>query len=39
MGAYCCRDDVLRKVNGTWKARRGTTVLDANVPKNLGVFL
>jgi Ring hydroxylating beta subunit len=36
-----CRDDVLRKVNGAWKVRRRTIVLDANVPlnKKLSVFL
>jgi 3-phenylpropionate/cinnamic acid dioxygenase small subunit len=36
-----CRDDVLRKVNGAWKVRRRTIVLDANVllDKNLSVFL
>jgi 3-phenylpropionate/cinnamic acid dioxygenase small subunit len=36
-----CRDDFLRKVNGAWKVRRRTIVLDANVSfdKNLGVFL
>src|SRR5499433_1991987 len=32
-----CREDVLRKVNGVWKVRRRTIVLDANVllDKNL----
>jgi hypothetical protein len=36
-----CREDVLRKVNGAWKVRRRTIVLDANVllDKNLSVFL
>src|SRR6202035_137451 len=36
-----CRDDVLRKVNGAWKVRRRTIVLDANVllDQNLSVFL
>jgi hypothetical protein len=36
-----CREDVLRKVNGVWKVRRRTIVLNANVPpdKNLRVFL
>jgi hypothetical protein len=36
-----CREDVLRKVNGGWKVKRRTIVLDANVPldKNLSVFL
>ena len=35
------RDDVLREVNGAWKVRRRTIVLDANVllDKNLSVFL
>ena len=35
------REDVLRKVNGTWKVARRTIVLDANVllDKNLSVFL
>jgi hypothetical protein len=35
------REDVLRKVNGAWKVRRRTIVLDANVllDKNLSVFL
>jgi hypothetical protein len=26
-----CREDVLRKVNGAWKMRRRTIVVDANV--------
>jgi 3-phenylpropionate/cinnamic acid dioxygenase small subunit len=36
-----CREDVLRKMNGAWKVRRRTIVLDANVllDKNLSVFL
>jgi 3-phenylpropionate/cinnamic acid dioxygenase small subunit len=36
-----CREDLLRKVNGVWKVRRRTIVLDANVllDKNLSVFL
>jgi len=36
-----CREDVLLKVNGKWKVRRRTIVLDANVllDKNLSVFL
>ena len=36
-----CREDVLRKVEGAWKVRRRTIVLDANVllDKNLSVFL
>jgi 3-phenylpropionate/cinnamic acid dioxygenase small subunit len=36
-----CRDDVLRKVEGTWKVSRRTILLDANVllDKNLSVFL
>src|SRR5882724_3071992 len=36
-----CREDLLRKVNGAWKVRRRTIVLDANVllDKNLSVFL
>jgi 3-phenylpropionate/cinnamic acid dioxygenase small subunit len=36
-----CREDVLRNVNGAWKVRRRTIVLDANVllDKNLSVFL
>jgi 3-phenylpropionate/cinnamic acid dioxygenase small subunit len=36
-----CREDVLRKVNGAWKVRRRTIVLDANVllDKNLSIFL
>jgi len=35
------REDVLRKVNGAWKVRKRTIVLDANVQldKNLSVFL
>jgi len=35
-----CREDVLRKVNGVWKVRRRTIVLDANVllDKNLSLF-
>jgi 3-phenylpropionate/cinnamic acid dioxygenase small subunit len=36
-----CREDVLRNVEGAWKVRRRTIVLDANVllDKNLSVFL
>jgi len=36
-----CREDVLRKVEGAWKVKRRTIVLDANVllDKNLSVFL
>ncbi|HWX32394.1 MAG TPA: hypothetical protein VNZ53_33815 [Steroidobacteraceae bacterium] len=36
-----CREDVLRKANGAWKAARRTIVLDANVllDENLSVFL
>ena len=36
-----CRADVLRKVNGAWKAARRTIALDANVllDKNLSVLL
>jgi 3-phenylpropionate/cinnamic acid dioxygenase small subunit len=36
-----CREDVLRKVNGIWKVKKRTIVLDANVllDKNLSVFL
>jgi 3-phenylpropionate/cinnamic acid dioxygenase small subunit len=36
-----CREDVLRRVEGTWKIACRTTVLDANVllDKNLSVFL
>ena len=36
-----CREDMLRKVNGPWKVRRRTIVLDANVllDKNLSAFL
>ena len=36
-----CREDLLRKVNGGWKIKRRTIVLDANVllDKNLSVFL
>jgi 3-phenylpropionate/cinnamic acid dioxygenase small subunit len=36
-----CREDVVRKVNGAWKVRRRTIVLDANVllDKNLSVFV
>ena len=36
-----CREDLLRKMKGTWKVARRTIVLDANVPldKNLSVFL
>jgi len=36
-----CREDLLRKVNGAWKVKRRTIVLDANVllDKNLSVFL
>ena len=36
-----CREDLLRKVNGAWKVRSRTIVLDANVllDKNLSVFL
>src|SRR6267378_5173637 len=36
-----CREDLLRKVNGAWKVRRRTIVLDANVllDKNFSVFL
>ena len=36
-----CREDLPRKVNGAWKVRRRTIVLDANVLlyKNLCVFL
>jgi 3-phenylpropionate/cinnamic acid dioxygenase small subunit len=36
-----CREDVVRKVKGTWKIARRTIVLDANVllDKNLSVFL
>ena len=36
-----CREDLLRKVDGTWKIARRTIVLDANVllDKNLSVFL
>ena len=35
------RKDVLRKVNGAWKVKGRTIVLDANVllDKNLSVFL
>ena len=35
-----CREDVLRKVEGTWKVARRTIVLDANVllDQNLSVF-
>jgi 3-phenylpropionate/cinnamic acid dioxygenase small subunit len=35
-----CREDLLRRVNGAWKMRRRTIVLDANVllDKNLSVF-
>jgi 3-phenylpropionate/cinnamic acid dioxygenase small subunit len=36
-----CREDVLRRVDGAWKVRKRTIVLDANVllDKNLSVFL
>jgi 3-phenylpropionate/cinnamic acid dioxygenase small subunit len=36
-----CREDLLGKVNGTWKVARRTIVLDANVllDENLSVFL
>jgi hypothetical protein len=36
-----CREDLLRRVDGAWKVRRRTIVLDANVllDKNLSVFL
>ena len=36
-----CREDLLRKVNGTWKVSTRTIVLGANVllDKNLSVFL
>jgi 3-phenylpropionate/cinnamic acid dioxygenase small subunit len=36
-----CREDLLRKVNGTWKVAKRRIVLDANVllDKNLSVFL
>jgi 3-phenylpropionate/cinnamic acid dioxygenase small subunit len=36
-----CREDVLVKVEGAWKVRRRTILLDANVllDKNLSVFL
>src|SRR3974377_1656713 len=36
-----CREDVLRKMNGAWKASRRTIVLDANVllDQNLSVLL
>jgi len=36
-----CREDLLRKVNGTWKVSTRTIVLGANVllDKNLNVFL
>jgi hypothetical protein len=36
-----CREDVLRNINGAWKVRRRTIVLDANVllDRNLSVFL
>ena len=36
-----CREDVLRKVNGAWKAARRTIALDANVllDKNHSVLL
>jgi hypothetical protein len=36
-----CREDLLRKVNGAWRVRRRTIVLDANVllDKNLSIFL
>jgi 3-phenylpropionate/cinnamic acid dioxygenase small subunit len=36
-----CREDLLRQVNGAWKVRQRTIVLDANVllDKNLSVFL
>ena len=36
-----CRKDVLRKVNGAWKVKGRTIVLDANVllDKNLSGFL
>ena len=36
-----CREDMLRNVNGAWKVRRRTILLDANVllDKNLSVFL
>ena len=36
-----CRADVLRKVNGAWKAARRTIALDANVllDKNHSVLL
>jgi hypothetical protein len=35
------REDLLRKVNGTWKVARRTIVLDANalLDKNLSVLL
>jgi hypothetical protein len=26
-----CREDLLRRVNGAWKVRRRTIVLDANI--------
>jgi 3-phenylpropionate/cinnamic acid dioxygenase small subunit len=36
-----CREDVLRRVEGSWKIARRTIILDANVllDKNLSVFL
>jgi Ring hydroxylating beta subunit len=36
-----CRADVLRNVNGAWKAARRKIVLDANIllDKNLSIFL
>jgi 3-phenylpropionate/cinnamic acid dioxygenase small subunit len=36
-----CREDLLRNVNGKWRVRRRTILLDANVvlDKNLSVFL
>ena len=36
-----CREDLLRQVDGAWKVRKRTIVLDANVllDKNLSVFL
>jgi 3-phenylpropionate/cinnamic acid dioxygenase small subunit len=36
-----CREDLLRKEDGTWKIARRTIVLDANVllDKNLSIFL
>jgi len=36
-----CREDVLRKVNGAWRVKKRTLVLDANVllDKHLSVFL